>query len=248
MILLQDDMDYFNRGQIENPRYWERLGGKPDFRNTTVIDLGCGHGSLCIDIAHAGARRVLGLDLNARLIDFANENLKRNYPQFVGTVEFRCENLREAPESDIDCFVSKDTFEHIIELGQVLAEMKTRLKTGGRVYTGFSPLWNSPFGDHGRTKILLPWGHTLFSERFLINWRNRHISPTVASIHDLGLNALSFAEYLRIFRSCGMAIVSLQVNVSKHPLIRLFSLIRQIPFLEEYFTNNLYCILQKQTE
>jgi SAM-dependent methyltransferase len=251
MTLQQDDIDYFNRGRVENPRYWVRFGGKPDFKDAVVVDLGCGHGSLCIDIALSGARRVIGLDLNSRLIDFGNENLKRNYPQLAATVEFRFQDLRDTPESDIDYFVSKDTFEHVIGLEQVLAEMKKRLKLGGRVYTGFGPLWNSPFGDHRRTKILVPWGpwgHTLFTERFLVNWHNRFDPKKVTSIHDLGLNALPLAEYLHIFRSCGMTIVSLQVNASKCSVSHLFSLIRRVPFLEEYFSHNLYCILEKRGE
>ncbi len=248
LMLQQDDIDYFNLGQVENPRYWGRLGGKPNFKDAVVIDLGCGHGSLCVDIALSGARRVIGLDLNMRLIDFANENLRRNYPQFADTIEFRFQNLSEAPESDIDYFVSKDTFEHVIGLEQVLAEMKKRLKVGGRVYAGFGPLWNSPFGDHGRTRMLRPWGHALFPERFLVNWHNRFDSQKVTSIHDLGLNALPLAEYLRLFRSCGMAIIFLQVNASKRPVSRLFSLISQVPFLTEYFSHNLYCILEKQSK
>ncbi|MCX7013875.1 MAG: class I SAM-dependent methyltransferase [Candidatus Sumerlaeota bacterium] len=245
MALQQVDIDFFNRGKVENPRYWGRFGGKPDFKNALVVDLGCGLGSLCIDIASSGARRVTGLDVNPYLIDFANENLKINYPQLVHTVEFRCEDLRETPEADIDYFVSKDTFEHVLELEQVLAEMKKRLKVGGHLYAGFGPLWNSPFGDHGRTKILLPWGHILFPERFLINWHNRLDTTKAASIHDLELNALPLAEYLRIFRSSGMTIVSLQVNASTRPVSRLFSLLRRTPSLAEYFSHNVYCILRK---
>lgn len=248
MTLHRDDIDYFNHGRAENPRYWFRFGGEPDFKDAVVADLGCGHGSLCIDIALSGAKRVIGLDLNSRLIDFANENLELNYPQFVGTVEFRVQALNESPETQIDYFVSKDTFEHVIGLEQVLAEVKKRLASGGRLYAGFGPLWNSPYGDHGRTMILIPWGHTIFSERFLVNWRNRLNTEKVTSIQDLGLNALPMAEYLRILRSCGMTINFLQVNASNRFVSRVFSLVRRVPFLEEYFSHNIYCILQKQSE
>ena len=246
MTLQQADIDYFNLGQAENPRYWGRFGGgKPDFNGAVVVDFGCGHGSLCVDIAQSGAKRVLGLDLNARLIDFANENLKRNYPQFADTIEFRLQDLRETPEVGIDYFVSKDTFEHVLELEQVLAEMKKRLKPRGYVYTGFSPLWNSPFGGHGLTKRQLPWGHILLSERFLVKRHNRSHSKKATSIRDLGLNTVSLVEHRRILRSCGMEIVFLKVNAGERPLLRLFSLIRHVPFLDEYFSHNLYCILQK---
>ncbi len=198
MTLEQKDIDYFDHGRAENARYWERFGGKPDFKDAVVVDLGSGHGSLCIDIAQSGAGRVLGLDLNARLIDFANENLKQNYPQFVDVVEFRYQQLQEVPESDIDFFVSKDTFEHVVGLEQILAEMVRRLKPGGRVYTGFGPLWKSPFGGHKLMKPQLPWAHILVSERFLVNRHNRRRNQKASSVHDLGLSALSLADYRRI--------------------------------------------------
>jgi SAM-dependent methyltransferase len=248
-MLKQYDIDFFNRGRVENPRYWKRFGGKPDFTDAVVVDLGCGHGSLCIDIALSGARRVIGLELNPDRIDFANENLKINYPQLANIVEFRLQNLQDTPESEIDYFVSKDAFEHVIELEQVLAEIKKHLKLGGRVYTGFGPLWNSPFGDHGKAKMLVPWGpwgHALFKEQFLVNWHNYFDSNKVTSIHELGLNMLSLAEYLSIFHTSGMKTVFLKVNDHEWLVSRLFSLIRKIPFLEEYFSHNIYCILEKR--
>lgn len=245
MALVQADIDYFNRGKVENPRYWSRLGGRPDFKDVTVIDLGCGHGSLCVDIALSGAQRVIGLDLNEQLIGFAKEYLQRHYPQLVDVVEFRAQDVREAPEFGVDYFVSKDTFEHVIGLDQVLEGMKQRLKPGGRLYTGFGPLWNSPFGDHGRMKVNIPWGHTMLPERYLIDRLNRLQTNKVKSVYDLGLNKLSLAEYLRLFRESGMAIVFLMVNASTRPISRVFSLIRRIRLLEEYFSHNIYCIMEK---
>lgn len=90
--------------------------------------------------------------------------------------------------------------------------------------------------------------HAFFTERFLVNWRNMFSEKKVASIQDLGLNALSLAEYRRILNTCDMTIIYLQVNVNKRFVSRLFSLLKRIPFLEEYFSHNIYCILQKQIE
>jgi SAM-dependent methyltransferase len=248
MTMRQEDIDYFNRGIVENPCYWSRLGGKPDFTNLVVGDLGCGHGSLCMDVAMSGAKRVIGFDLNARLIDFGNENMHGNYPQLANVVEFRYQDVRESPESDIDCFVSKDTFEHVLDLSQVLDAMKTRLKPGGRIYAGFGPLWNSPFGDHGRLKMRFPWGHVAFSEKHLITRLNRLNGidgPKAASIHDLGLNKFSLADYRQIFKECGMSVVFFRVNSSTRPISKVFSLICRIPLTREYFSHNIYCILEK---
>jgi len=50
-MLEKKDIDYFNFGKIENSKFWRRLGGKPNLENKSVLDFGCGHGSLCLDIA-----------------------------------------------------------------------------------------------------------------------------------------------------------------------------------------------------
>ena len=65
------DIDYFKYGKIENKKFWKRLGSKPDFKNKKVLDFGCGHGSLTLDIAALGAQKVIGIDLEINLINFA---------------------------------------------------------------------------------------------------------------------------------------------------------------------------------
>jgi SAM-dependent methyltransferase len=245
MTMTQFDMERFSVGEIENPVYWARFGGKPDFSDAVVADLGCGRGSLCIDIATSGARRVIGFDVDAPRLGFAQENLECNYPHLKSVVEFRLQDVRQTPEiDDIDYFVSKDTFEHVIDLDQVLDAMKRRLKPGGKLYIGFAPLWNSPFGDHGRTKTLIPWGHVFLEERYLIRRLNRHQSGQISSIYDLGLNKLALVDYLRIFQECGMEILFLRVNDDRL-MSKAFTLLGSLPLLKEYFSHSLYCVLQK---
>jgi cyclopropane fatty-acyl-phospholipid synthase-like methyltransferase len=252
--LLQRDIDYFKWGEYENPRFWARLGRKPPLKDMRVLDVGCGHGSLCIDIALSGAEKVVGLDIDSHRIEFANENLRRNYPQLTSIVEFRDMDLRDYPEFNFDAIVSKDTFEHIIDLESMISEMKKRLGAGGRIYVGIGPLYNSPFGDHGRTKTPIPWGHLLISETRTIKRLNRHREDKIGSIFDLGLNGMSLADYRKVFRESGLAIISFRVNQSAYlplpyQIAAMFSsLIRKIPFLEEYFTFNIYCILEKVEE
>ncbi len=245
MSLSTADLAYFARGADENPRFWARLGGKPNLSGAAVLDLGCGHGSLAIDIAQAGAQRVLGLDLNAGLVEFAAENLHAHYPGLGAVVTFRYQDIRETPEAAFDAIVSKDTFEHVFELDQVLAAVAARLRPGGRLYAGIGPLWHSPFGDHGRTRMGLPWAHAVLPEAYLIRRLNRRWRTPVTSIYDLGLNKLALADYLRLLRASGLNVVSLRVNASSHPLSRLFSLARHLPGLGEYLAHNLYCILEK---
>ena len=66
-MLTQENINYFNHQKIENKKFWERLGGKPNFEGKKVLDFGCGHGALSIEIAQSGADKVLGVDIEKKL-------------------------------------------------------------------------------------------------------------------------------------------------------------------------------------
>ena len=231
--------------ELENARFWNRLGGKPALKGASVLEIGCGYGVLCVDMALSGARLVIGLDISSKRIDVARKYVKEKYPQLKNIIEFKVMDLKDYPAFNFDYIFSKNSFEHIIELEKMLIRMKSCLKLGGKVYTGFGPLYNSPFGDHGLTKTIIPWGHLLIKESIIINKLNRRGSDKINSIYDLGLNKLSFSDYLRIFNNSGLYTIYFRVNQSNNIIVKIFSLFSKIPFLKEYFTQNIYCILEK---
>ena len=53
----------------------EKVGRRNNFKGKTVLDFGCGHGALAIEIAKQGAKKVVGIDLEKDYVRFANENL-----------------------------------------------------------------------------------------------------------------------------------------------------------------------------
>jgi len=252
------DLYKFDRGASENPRFWSRFAEVPDFKGAAVLDVGCGWGSLCVDLAKAGALRVVGLDLKPELISFANAYVRRCYPEYAGTIEFDTLDLRDYDElARFDYIVSKDAFEHIIELDRMLFEMNKRLKPGGRIYAGFGPLYPSPYGDHdrrrtsfksmgllGRLLALAPWGH-LFLEPLILKASNRGHAAKVRSMQDLGLNKLAASDYRRLFAASGLVIRSLRVNQHTSLKSRAFAQLGRIPALADYCTHNIYCILEK---
>jgi len=263
MELLQADLDYFKHGQIENAIYWQRMGGKPDFTGATALDVGCGLGAQCVDMALCGAAKVVGLDTESRLIQFAAENVRRNYPQLAGKIEFKDLDLKDYHGLKFDYIIAKDSFEHIMDLGGMLREMKQRLKVGGRIYSGFGPLYNSPMGHHGRIRTWLPsprfpWGHHFEKESRSIERLNQHRAAggkifaysdaPLKTIHDLGLNKMSLADYRRVFRESGLKMVSFKVNQTTNLISKAIFWLRVIPGLEEYFTHNIYCVMEKTSE
>ena len=85
-MLSEKDLDYFKNGKVENEKFWRRLGFKPDLRGKTVLDFGCGLGSLAIEMAEMGAKKVVAIDLEDDFLNFAKENL--NQTNFSGGIKF----------------------------------------------------------------------------------------------------------------------------------------------------------------
>jgi len=241
------DLDYFNYGIIENKKFWRRLGGKPDFENKSILDFGCGHGSLCIDIANSGANSITGIDLNDELLKFANQNLNVNYQKFSKKVFFEKKDLlKNNFIHKFDLVVTKDTFEHSLNLPEILDKFYDLLKRNGKAYIGFGPLYNSYNGDHGRTQLKLPWMHVILPEKFIVNRFNKKNNNKIDRIEDLGLSKYSYHEYKKIFENSKFTIEYFKTNFSDHPIGKFFNLLSKIKFLEEYFTFNIYCVLSKK--
>lgn len=249
-----DSREYYAMVVEELPGFWSRFGGKPDFKGKKVLDLGCGHGALVNDIAQGGAVKVVGLDLEQSHIDFASEYQQKLYPELSDIVEFVTMDIRNYPEYDFDYMVSKATFEHVLELESVVVAMGDRLKLGGRLYTGFGPLYYSPFGDHSRTTSRLPWEHTFRSDQAIVERVNRTRAEheKITAVTDLGLNKLTPAEYRQIFEQSGMNIILYKENVvmpksgfKRRFVATLMDTFKTIPFLEKYMTVNIWCVLEK---
>ena len=64
-MLEKHHLDYFNLGKKENEKFWRRLNEKPDFKDKTVLDFGCGHGALAIEIAKQEGLDLIEISPNA---------------------------------------------------------------------------------------------------------------------------------------------------------------------------------------
>lgn len=245
---------HFDREIGEMLRFWTRLD-RPSFQGKKVLDFGCGLGAMCVDISGNGAERVVGLDIQKSLIEFARSNVSLRYPQFENVTKFYCADIANLPETDFDIIISKDVFEHVQGadgLKLVLEEMKKRLRDNGRLYLGWGPLWYSPFGDHKLSKELLPfgnlpipWGHLLVTETFLLKRVNKCRNENYKSINEYGLNKLPYKYYERLIYNCGLGVLSYGANVTSNPLRHITSALRAVPFLTNYLTSTVYCILEK---
>ena len=245
-MLKSENINYFKHGKIENIKFWKRLGSKPDFKDKRILDFGCGYGSLTLEIAASGAQKVIGVDSNNDVISFAKENLRLNYPTLIDKVDFEVVDLLKTDKfRDIDYIVTKDTFEHSLNLDQVLEKFHQILKKDGKAFVGFGPLYNFYNGDHGRTEAILPWFHIIIPEKILINRLNKKYKKNLNKIEDLGLSKYSYKDYIRFFKESKFEITYFKTNFSDHPLSIIFNLLSKIKIFEEYCTYNIYSILKK---
>lgn len=233
-----------------NPIFWSRIGGKPDFKGAKVLEIGCGLGRFSIEIALAGAAKVVGLDINPQDIQIAKMNLTENYPQVAEIVQFEQIRLESYEDYDFDYIVSLNTFEHVDNLSELIAQAKLRLVDGGLLYTGFGPLWNSPFGFHGdfdgwNFKTKYPWGHLLVKHSHIVDSFNKSQDKTVEDLQGLGMNGLNLSDYKDIFYNSGMEVVKFQINHPENLKSRVFFALGKLPGLQEYFAHQLYIILKK---
>lgn len=242
----QEDIKYFQKQKnLRNPIFFNRF---PDinFDNLKILDLGCGHGALSIDLALKGAMEVIGLDLDANRVKFANKYLNSNYPDLKDKITFKCVDLKELYINDFDMIISKASFEHVLDLDILLVEMKNKLKIGGKIVTGFGPLYNSPWGDHNRLRHKLPWMHILLGNKYFINKLNKNRKDKITHIHDLGLNGYSLKRYRHIFNNTkGLSVVDFRTNVSHKSVVHFFNLFTYFSFTREFFTYNIYCVLKR---
>ncbi len=252
------NIEIFNSGFKDNLVFWKRFNNQsPNFNNKNVLDIGCGWGSMVVDIANQGADFVMGVDINCNLINFAQEHVKNSYKDIKNRISFECVDLRNFNNQNLfDIIISKDAFEHIMDLQSMLKEMSQRLKEGGKIYLGFGPLFHSPYGDHDRRKRILkplgilgklitklPWGHLFFSKKIIKLYNNNN--KEITSFKNLQLNMLKYSDYINIFNNSGLKIKYLKYNQSDSSLSGILSLLSNIPGLKNYCVHNIYCILEK---
>jgi SAM-dependent methyltransferase len=242
---IEQERAYFEQ-QLEasTPEFWRRLGGV-DCREQRVLDFGCGHGALCIDIARRGAKSVLGVDLDRGRIDFARQNLAENYPEFLGIVRFECVDVGEV-EGAFDLVVSKDTMEHVDDLPLVAGHLDRLTVPGGLLAFGFSPLYFSPFGDHGRFLGRgIPWLPVMLPRPLLFVLASRASGRSIRSLSDVGLNGYTPSRFRRALARDGWSTEQLIYNAGDRRGLRLLSGLRRVPFLEPLFTVSIYTRIRK---
>lgn len=244
-----DSEQYFRRRKARLPMFWRRLQGPPQLAGCDVLDFGAGHGELAIDMAERGARSVLAVDLNSESLARARRFIQELPSAQAERIEIREIDVRDLPQdATFDVIASRDVFEHVLDIEALFPRLIDRLRPGGRLYTGFGPLYRSPFGGHKSMRMPLPWLHLLLPDAAIVAWINRFRAPEkrVRSIAEFGLNRRRLADFEAIIeREPRVRVVYWRVNHGERAASRLFRLLCRIRPLREYFAHDIYCILER---
>jgi SAM-dependent methyltransferase len=183
-----DGSAYLDKSKLETllgPRIWAEIADK------VVIDFGCGEGAEAIEMARRGARRVIGVDIQERLVRAAR---KRAIAEGVSE---RCAFAQETTER-ADVITALDSFEHFDDPPLILQRMSQLLRPKGCVLAAFGPTWYHPLGGH--LFSVFPWAHLIFSEKALIRWRSDFKADGAMSFREVagGLNQMTIHRFERI--------------------------------------------------
>lgn len=222
-------LQFFELQAESNKEFWRRLGtAPPDWTGKRVLDVGSGHGALSIEMAQRGAS-VLGVDLDENLVAFANRQLTQRFPHLVDRVTFRAiDAMSLEVDKPFDVIVSKDAFEHAPDVASMLKVLgKQLVRPNGVLYAGFSPLYYSPFGDHGRTALKVPWAHAVLPRRLVHAAAARHNGHAVSSLLDIGLNGYTPEQFRAAFDDSGLRLIHVVYNAGDKRLLPLLEKLRK---------------------
>jgi SAM-dependent methyltransferase len=202
-------------------------------RDRTVLDFGCGSGHHATALARAGARFVVGVDINAKLLDAARSLARESG---VGDRTEFAERLPPARIGTFDIVMSHNSMEHFPDPEAVLTEMLEAARPGGQVLIGFSLPWYSPYGSHMHFFTRVPWVSLWFSEATVMGVRAkfRHDGATRYEDVEGGLNRMSLSKFERLTRSSGLRPISLH-DVG----VKGLHFLTRIPVVRELITNEI---------
>lgn len=236
----------------EAKRWLERQPDWVEVVGKSVLDVGCGHGDLCLEVARRGAARVLGVDIAFEDIKLANRKLADEAGDLP--VEFRDYqgSLDELGDERFDLVLSKDSFEHYGAFpgtpgpDEMVRQMAGRLVDGGLLLIGFGPLWKAPYGGHIDSN--LPWAHLIFPEEVIFDEfrRVRPSGKTARTFEEgVGVARMTFARFREVMEESGLERLDMRSNVGTTSKFKAMRALQRVPGLREYGTQNVYGVWRR---
>ena len=131
-----DDDVFFNKysnmnrskNGLEGAGEWHELKKMmPNFKDKSVLDLGCGFGWHCRYAVENGARSVIGIDISQKMLSEAKSKTK------CGNIEYICMPIEDIdfPEESFDVVISSLALHYVKSFEDVLVRVYKCLSKGG---------------------------------------------------------------------------------------------------------------------
>lgn len=101
----------------------------PNFKNKTVLDLGCGYGWHCNYAVEQGAKRVIGIDQSEKMLKVASEKFPSS------KIEFVKEDIEKVdfPENTFDVVMSSLVFHYVENYEALIHKINQMIKANGKI-------------------------------------------------------------------------------------------------------------------
>ena len=125
----------FSLSSVERGRHAvASMGGIEVFAGRKVLDVGCAYGGFLVAAKEAGAGRVVGLDIDSKLIDLARLQLDDHHV----SGELAIEDITSEGVADrwgrFDIVLCNDVIEHVVDPGRCAQNLASVMKRGGKVF------------------------------------------------------------------------------------------------------------------
>ncbi|MCA9322427.1 MAG: class I SAM-dependent methyltransferase, partial [Planctomycetes bacterium] len=223
-----------------------------------VLDFGCGEGDLSFVMAGLAPRSIRGVDVDPERVASAQSRARElsSDPR----PEFWCASSTtkiDLPDDDVDLILCFDVLEHVMDYEEIMREWGRVLRPGGKIFIWWVP-WFHPYGPHIESLVPLPWAHTVFSDRALIETCARiydlpEHAPRVWDLDDQGakkpnkwksmktlpgVNRLTMRRFEKLLRPSGLAIARREGHGFQAGRFRgLKDTLARLPLAREFFSS-----------
>jgi SAM-dependent methyltransferase len=176
-----------NASAVDLPRFKEALDllKRHDIKANVLVDLGCGDGSLTIEMAKVvGASEVYCVDVDAEALNVA---ASRGLRTFV--IDLSSDRI-PLPDESVDLATALEVIEHLVNPDNMLREVRRVLRAGGHL------LLTTPNLASWVNRLLLLFGYQPYncevSTEVLagVPWRDRTFAKPSGHIRPFTLKAL----------------------------------------------------------
>lgn len=190
----------FTLSSVERGRHAvTSMGGMEAFAGRQVLDVGCAYGGFLVAAKEAGAGRVVGVDINSKLIDLARLQLDDHHV----SGELAIEDITSDGVADrwgrFDIVLCNDVIEHVVDPLRCARNLASVMKRGGKVFleipNGSAVDFMRKDGHYGL------FGLTLLGRAEAERWWRLHYHDIYGVEHYAPLS-----YYLGIFSASGISL------------------------------------------